>query len=48
VLELEHRLYPQVIGLIARGRLQYLGGRIMLDGHALEAPLTVDGASGAG
>jgi phosphoribosylglycinamide formyltransferase-1 len=39
VLRAEHRLYPMVIGLIASGRLEFPGGRIRLDGHALEAPL---------
>src|SRR6202142_1348254 len=42
VLQLEHRLYPQVIGLIASGRLQFRDGRIVLDGRALEAPLAAD------
>jgi phosphoribosylglycinamide formyltransferase-1 len=42
VLESEHRLYPQVVGLIASGRLQFQGGRIVFDGRALEAPLPAD------
>jgi phosphoribosylglycinamide formyltransferase 1 len=42
VLQLEHRLYPQVIGLIASGRLQFTDGRIVLDGRALEVPLAAD------
>jgi phosphoribosylglycinamide formyltransferase-1 len=48
VLTLEHRLYPHVVGLIASGRLEFPRGRIMLDGRALAAPLTIDGTSGAG
>ncbi|HXN10375.1 MAG TPA: phosphoribosylglycinamide formyltransferase [Steroidobacteraceae bacterium] len=42
VLQLEHRLYPQVIGLIASGRLQFRDGRIVLDGRALETPLAAE------
>jgi phosphoribosylglycinamide formyltransferase-1 len=39
VLQLEHRAYPMVIGLIASGRLRCEQSRVWLDGHALEAPL---------
>ncbi|MFI4914175.1 MAG: phosphoribosylglycinamide formyltransferase [Steroidobacterales bacterium] len=42
VQQQEHRIYPQVIGLIADGRLQLAGATIMLDGRALAAPIVQD------
>lgn len=42
VLRQEHRLYPRAIGLIAAGRVTLQGSTIMLDEHALAAPLVED------
>ena len=42
VLRQEHRLYPRAIGLIAAGRVKLHGSTIMLDEHALAAPLVED------
>ncbi|HEX4025472.1 MAG TPA: phosphoribosylglycinamide formyltransferase [Steroidobacteraceae bacterium] len=42
VQRLEHRIYPEVIGLIASGRLQLRGAGVVLDGHPLTAPLLED------
>jgi len=39
---LEHRIYPQVIGLIATGRLKLHGRAVLLDGQALAAPILED------
>lgn len=46
VLRLEHRIYPQVIGLIAAGRLELRGDTVVLDGRALATPLQEDEAHG--
>jgi phosphoribosylglycinamide formyltransferase 1 len=35
----EHIIYPQVIGMMADGRLAWDDGRVRLDGRILEAPL---------
>ena len=42
VQQLEHRIYPYVIGLIAAGRLRLDGASIRLDGQVLEQPLTME------
>lgn len=39
ILELEHRLYPRVIGLIASGRLKLRDDTVLLDGKVLTSPL---------
>jgi phosphoribosylglycinamide formyltransferase-1 len=39
VLELEHLIYPQVIGWFAAGRLEMRDGLAWLDGAALEQPV---------
>ena len=38
VLEKEHRIYPQAVRWFAEGRLRLNGGRVFLDGRALEQP----------
>jgi phosphoribosylglycinamide formyltransferase-1 len=38
----EHKIYPHVIGLIADGRLQLRGSTVLLDGQALDTPITED------
>ncbi len=35
----EHIIYPKVIGMVADGRLTWNGGRVLLDGNILDAPL---------
>jgi len=35
---MEHRLYPEVIGWFASGRLRLTGDRVTLDGNVLSAP----------
>ncbi len=47
ILELEHRLYPQAIGLIASGRLELRDDRVLLDGRVLTQPLLQEGEPGA-
>jgi len=42
VLVGEHTIYPLVIGLIATGRVQLSGDRVMFDDRPLAAPLTDD------
>jgi len=32
VLEVEHRIYPMALGLVAAGRVQVVGGRYVIDG----------------
>ncbi len=39
VLRAEHRLYPEVIGWYASGRLRATAGRVTLDGRPLLAPV---------
>lgn len=39
VQQIEHRIYPKVIGWIAAGRLGWRDGMIQLDGRPLPAPL---------
>jgi phosphoribosylglycinamide formyltransferase-1 len=39
VLAREHQIYPKVIGLIAEGRVQLNGDRVLFDGRPLAAPL---------
>ena len=39
VLEVEHRIYPQALKLLAEGRVQMVGGRCLIDGRpATPAP----------
>lgn len=38
----EHVIYPTVLGWLAEGRLQCIGGVPMLDGQKLEAPIVQD------
>ncbi len=42
VLAVEHRLYPLAVGWMAAGRLECRGGRALLDGAALAAPLQLE------
>jgi phosphoribosylglycinamide formyltransferase-1 len=39
---LEHRIYPEVIGWFATGRLRMQGERVMLDGALLPGPIVRD------
>jgi phosphoribosylglycinamide formyltransferase-1 len=39
VQQAEHRIYPQAIGWLARGRLSLQDGRVWLDGKPLDKPL---------
>ncbi|HYW03902.1 MAG TPA: phosphoribosylglycinamide formyltransferase [Gammaproteobacteria bacterium] len=43
----EHRLYPEVVDWIARGRLRLEGGTPVLDGRPLRQPVILDGESEA-
>lgn len=43
VLQIEHRIYPQVIELFVTGRLKYSDGQAWLDGVRLDQPLQYDG-----
>lgn len=43
VLEIEHRIYPRAVSLLADGRLQYRNGRAWLDGVPLDEPIQFDG-----
>jgi phosphoribosylglycinamide formyltransferase 1 len=47
ILELEHRLYPHAIGLIASGRIKLRDDTVLLDGKVLTTPLLEDEAQGA-
>ena|SRR5579862_9034337 len=47
ILELEHRIYPQAIDLIASGRLELHDDTILLDGKVLTQPLLEDADHGA-
>jgi len=42
VLAMEHRMYPQVIGWIAQGRLRLDEGQVELDGNIIERPVLID------
>jgi phosphoribosylglycinamide formyltransferase-1 len=42
VLAMEHRMYPEVIGWIALGRLRLDEGQVKLDGHILDGPILID------
>ena len=33
VLEVEHRIYPEALKLVAEGRVQIAGGRCLIDGQ---------------
>jgi phosphoribosylglycinamide formyltransferase-1 len=45
VLETEHRIYPQVLGWIADGRLEWRDGGAWIDGRPLRSPVIMeDGA----
>jgi len=48
VQEQEHVIYPQVIGWIASGRLQWQDGAPRLDGRPLQQPMLVDAAGDQG
>ena len=39
VLAMEHRLYPEVVGWYAAGRLRLAGDRVMLDERVLASPV---------
>lgn len=39
VHQLEHVLYPRIVGWIAAGRVVFLGNRVYLDGQALTQPI---------
>jgi len=43
VLEIEHRIYPQVIEFYLAGRLELADGDALLDGVRLDQPLQYDG-----
>ena len=43
VLEQEHRLYPEVIGWFAQGRLELDGEDVRLDGRTIEIGLITPG-----
>jgi phosphoribosylglycinamide formyltransferase-1 len=42
VLTREHKIYPKVVGLVAAGRVQLSGDRVLFDGRPLAAPLSDD------
>lgn len=46
VQQQEHRIYPQAIDWLARGRLELRDGRVWLDGRALSDPVTIDARGG--
>jgi phosphoribosylglycinamide formyltransferase-1 len=37
VLEVEHRIYPQALRLVAEGRVQIVAGRCLVDGRPVVA-----------
>ncbi len=39
---LEHRMYPAVLGWLARGRVRMVGDHVEIDGRLLEGPLVRD------
>ena len=38
VLEVEHRIYPQALKVVAQGRVQVAGGRCLIDGVPVRVP----------
>lgn len=48
ILAMEHRMYPEVIGWIAQGRLRLSDGYVEMDGGRLEHPLLTDEENYAG
>jgi phosphoribosylglycinamide formyltransferase-1 len=48
VQQQEHRIYPQAIDWVARGRLQLRNDQAWLDGRPLEAPIIVDARNTGG
>jgi phosphoribosylglycinamide formyltransferase-1 len=46
VQQQEHRIYPEAIDLIARGRVTFRDARVWLDGQAMTQPILIEGASG--
>jgi phosphoribosylglycinamide formyltransferase 1 len=46
VQQQEHRIYPEAIDLIARGRVTFRDERVWLDGQPMTQPILIDGASG--
>jgi len=46
VQQQEHRIYPEAIDLIARGRVMFRDERVWLDGQPMTLPILIDGASG--
>jgi phosphoribosylglycinamide formyltransferase-1 len=38
VLEVEHRIYPEALRLVAEGRVQIAGGRCLIDGNPVPLP----------
>ncbi len=39
VHQLEHQLYPRIVGWICAGRVVFLGNRVYLDGHPMPEPI---------
>ena len=48
VLQMEHRIYPEVARLIAAGRIEYRAGQASLDGELLAEPLQYEIRPSAG
>jgi phosphoribosylglycinamide formyltransferase-1 len=46
VQQQEHRIYPEAIDLIARGRVTFRDERVWLDGQPMTQPILIDAASG--
>ncbi|HEU4602297.1 MAG TPA: phosphoribosylglycinamide formyltransferase [Steroidobacteraceae bacterium] len=46
VQQQEHRIYPEAIDLIARGRVKFRDDRVWLDGQPMTHPILIEGASG--
>jgi phosphoribosylglycinamide formyltransferase-1 len=47
VQQQEHRIYPEAIDLIARGRVTFRDECVWLDGQPMTQPILIDGASGS-